>query len=239
MPDASTLQIALAALRAIADPIRYLQDRAAAEGGKLNAVAAIQLAKDGGWLQGMASAALQEIQDLEAAEQAKLPTDRPNPYQAPATGCVYKGSATDMARAHRDLLREMVQTQVDITHVLKSVSQLANVTIGFKNDLVKCVIITTQGEEAVTARLMLYQEPEVVGLVPHTDDAQRVSMALSCQNCRVSASACPKQSIRRQSLASGMFRSCPAFDVSDELVMDLVRIIRTLPSIEVVYGQPS
>lgn len=239
MAEANPLQIALAALHAIANPIKHLQDQAKAEGSKLDGLAALNLANDAGWLRVQARDALQQIAEAEEKAQSAAGMDQPSSCPTPARGCVHRGNRKDMERVHTDLLREMLRTHRDITHSVVSQSGLAGISIGFSGDIVKCLVLTTYGSESVTARVMLCQEPEVLGLVPDTADAQRVTMALSCHNCRRKTNGCPYRYVRDSALEYGSLRSCASFDVNDSLVVDLARIIQTLPATELSGGRPS
>lgn len=58
------LMIAIDALTKIANPIQYLQVKAASEGASLNGAIAVQLSKDPDYLSGIAKSALYEINDL-------------------------------------------------------------------------------------------------------------------------------------------------------------------------------
>lgn len=57
--EQSTEEIMRTALWQIANPIAHLQQEAEKEGGKLDGMGAISLAKDANWLQGIARKALE------------------------------------------------------------------------------------------------------------------------------------------------------------------------------------
>lgn len=61
----STEYILREAIENIANPIEYLRKEAEKEGGKLDGMYAVYMAKDGNWLQEMARKALVKVQEIE------------------------------------------------------------------------------------------------------------------------------------------------------------------------------
>jgi hypothetical protein len=70
MTEQTRLQIAEAALNAIAFPIRTFQDQAKAEGRQIDGVMAMHLSKDPGFLKGIAQDALAKMACVTVGEQA-------------------------------------------------------------------------------------------------------------------------------------------------------------------------
>ena len=62
MTTEQKLEIALEALEKIANPIKFFRQEAEKQGAKLDGFTAVQIAKDGNWLSGVADKALTVIE---------------------------------------------------------------------------------------------------------------------------------------------------------------------------------
>lgn len=228
--NSEAAEIAMKALAAIANPIKHLKELAEADGTKLNGMAAVMLSEDANWLQGQAKEALRKIKEIQDAEQK--PGDRPNPFQARAAFFARRGTREEMLALHAQTLEDLMRTRLDVFMVRRSQTQLPiTVTIGFKDHIAKLLVITTDGNNPVTAQILLYQNIGELGIGNVAYSLQnRIQGALSCHFCRhKNTGECADPTECRAALEYGQYRTCEKYDTEDECLRVLARVVEHLP----------